>query len=109
MKSYYEFNGNWLHIFDKLVGIITPGNIRQFTIWEHKAGGKANLLIVHGINLSMSWETIAGVNRISEHEFLRNYKSKMKDHVIHGSHPNVVTNKGFLSFVVKTINNMFII
>jgi len=109
MKSYYEFNGNWLHIFDKLVGIITPSNIAQFTIWEHRSTNKPHLLIVNGVNLSQGWEQMAGVNRISESEFIRNSREKIGRYIIHGAPQPEAGNKGLLSFVVKTINNIFII
>jgi hypothetical protein len=84
MKSFYEFNGSWLYIFDRLVGIITPANITKFTIWESRSTSKKHLLIVYEVKLNSELERKAGVNRISESEFLMKYKNTMNQHVIHG-------------------------
>jgi hypothetical protein len=84
MKSFYEFKGSWLQIFDRLVGIISPSNVRKFTIWESKSVSKKHLLIVYQVNLDGEWERLSDINRISESEFVANYKCKINDHVIHG-------------------------
>jgi len=84
MKSFYEFKGSWLYIFDNLVGVITPGNIQKFAIWQSKSVDKKNLLIVYGIRLDDEWETRTGINQISEAEFVINYRNKINEHLIHG-------------------------
>lgn len=109
MKSYYEFKGNWLHIFDKLVGIVTPANVKRFAIWQSKVKDRTNLLIVYEMNLGAGLENKVGIRRISESEFLRNYKHKMNDHVIHGFNEFSQTHKNLFSLVVRTINNIFIV
>lgn len=107
MKSFYEFNGNWLQIFDCLVGIISPANVRRFSIWESKSTTQKNLLIVYEIRLDNEWEGKNEINRISESEFLVNYRNKINDHVIHGFN-EFTKNKGSqFSFLVNKITTLF--
>jgi hypothetical protein len=84
MKSCYEFTGSWLHIFDKLVGIINPSNIQRFAVWEAKSTDKKHLLIVYELRLASDFETGEGINRISEEEFVARYRNTPADHKIHG-------------------------
>ena len=101
MKSFYEFEGSWLQIFDHLVGIITPANIERFAIWQPKVAGPRNLLIVYGLCLDSDWERVAGTKKISETEFLRDYKAKIAEHRIHGFNEYEKGGKQLLAFSRK--------
>jgi hypothetical protein len=83
-KSVYEFNGCWFDIFDMLVGIIKPTNAERFSVWESRKKTDSHLLIVYGSWLTEEWQQRYNVKRISEPEFQMNYRSKVKEHIVHG-------------------------
>jgi hypothetical protein len=84
MKSFYLFEGSWFYVFDKLVGIIKPGNAQRFSIWESKKRSEGHLLIMYGNELTEEWQGRFEVKKITEPEFQTNFKSKMREHIIHG-------------------------
>lgn len=107
MKSFYEFKGNWLYIFDQLVGIMTPSNVNRFTIWQSKSLNEEHLLIVYEIKLGREWENKAGLNRISESEFIMKYRSKIDNHVIHGTNEFGKARKHHFHPVLKRLASLF--
>ena len=84
MKSFYLFEGSWFYVFDKLVGIIKPGKAQRFSIWESKKRSEGHLLIMYGNELTEEWQSRFEVKKITEPEFQTNFKSKMREHIIHG-------------------------
>ena len=107
MKSFYEFQGNWLYIFDRLVGIITPSNIKRFTVWQSKSENKKNLLIIYEMKLSSERENRNGFHQIPESEFLLRYKNKMNDHIIHGFNEFGTNRKSVFPILLRKILAMF--
>jgi len=79
------------------VGIINPGNIERFAIWESKKQA-SHLLIVYGAQLTDDWKQRFGINGITESEFQSSFKPKIKEHRIHG-YNEFNQNKKFLSFL----------
>ena len=107
MKSFYEFQGNWLYIFDRLVGIITPSNIKRFTVWQSKSENKKNLLIIYEMKLSSERESRNDFHQIPESEFLLQYKNKMNDHIIHGFNEFGTNKKSVFPILLRKILTIF--
>jgi hypothetical protein len=84
LKSVYRFDGYWFDVFDMLVGIIKPKNAQQFSVWESRKKTTGHLLIVYGENLGDDWRQGYPLKRISAPEFEMNYRSRIKEHIIHG-------------------------
>ncbi|TMI90587.1 MAG: hypothetical protein E6H06_17275 [Bacteroidetes bacterium] len=83
-KSIYRFEGRWFDIFDMLVGVIKPTNAQRFSVWESRRKTDGHLLIVYDRHLADEWQQRYRVTRVTEPEFQHHYKSKIKEHVIHG-------------------------
>jgi hypothetical protein len=107
MKSFYEFRGNWVYIFDRLVGIITPSNIKKFTVWQSKSGNSRNLLIIYDMKMNSEWEYRNNIHQISESEFLLKYKSRINDHIIHGFNEFGTDQKHALPILLRKIIALF--
>ena len=98
MKSFYTFRGSWFEIFDKLAGILNPQNLQRFSIWESKSKTEGNLLIVYGPRITDKLQHLNELEEIADPDFDSNYKSKIRDHKIHGYNEFSKINRG--KFVV---------
>ena len=83
-KSVYQFDGCWFDAFDMLVGIIKPQNAQRFSVWESIKKTNGHLLIVYGENLGEDWRQSYPLKKISAPDFELNYRSRIKEHIIHG-------------------------
>jgi hypothetical protein len=83
-KSFYIFNGCWFDVFDKLVGILQPGNARQFTVWESRKTKTGHLLIAYGTKLPPDLQSRHDLKEITEPEFWTNIKPTLSERVVHG-------------------------
>jgi len=83
-RSVYHFDGSWFDVFDMLVGIIKPKNTHQFSVWESRKKTNGHLLIVYGEDLGEDWRQGYALKKISAPEFEMNYRSRIKEHIIHG-------------------------
>ena len=84
VKSVYQFSGCWFDIFDMLVGIIKPTNAERFSVWESRKQTNGHLLITYGPRLTEECLQRYNLKQIPEPEFRMNYRSKVKEHIIHG-------------------------
>jgi hypothetical protein len=84
VKSVYHFDGSWFDVFDMLVGIIKPNNAQRFSVWESRHKNNGHLLIVYGEELGDTWHPAYPLKKISAPEFEMNYRSRIKEHIIHG-------------------------